>query len=521
MDSLLRWRIVLVVIVVLLGAAWAVPSLPVVKHSGLAKWLLGDPVNLGLDLRGGIYLTLEVDAEKALEGKLESLAEQVKSYGEEEGFGFLNPKVVSENTVQLSLHDASKKADMDAFLQDSFNIFEATSTQEASGSYRYDLVLSEAYVEQYLRDTVRQTVDIVRNRIDRRGVVEPDIRQQEGGRIQIQLPGMENAHEAVNVITKMGHLEFKIETDVSPAEAASRPSEFDILTPKGESRQIVVRKAPALTGEYIADARVQFDQNQQPYVALSFDSTGARLFGEITAANIHRRMAIVLDGETHSAPVIQDAITGGRASITGRFTVQQANDLVNVLKDALPAPVEKVAESTIGPTLGQESINKGINAAAIGLALVVVFMVAYYGLSGIFADVVLCLNIVLILAGLSGFGATLTLPGIAGIILTMGMAVDANVIIFERIREELRRGLTAKAAVREGFGRATLTILDANVTTVIAAMILYQFGTGPIRGFAVTLTLGIITSMFTAIFVSRILFDIYAAKRDGQKSFSI
>lgn len=521
MDSILRWKLILVVGVILFGAAYTLPSVPGVRGSALDAVLPGEPINLGLDLRGGIHLTLEVDTEKALESKLGRLAEQMKESGEKDGFGFLNPKILENDTIELKLHDTSQQTRMETFLTDSFDIFERTSQVLASGSVQYTLKLSQAYIDKFTSDTIKQTVDIVRNRIDRRGVVEPDIRQQEGGRIQIQLPGMENAKEAVDVITQMGLLEFKIEADVSQEEALSRPSEFEIIAPKDERTALVVRKAAAMTGEFIADARVNFEQQGTPYVGLSFDKRGAKLFGEITGANVGKRMAIILDGEVHSAPVIRDAITGGQASITGNFNVQKANDLVNVLKDALPAPVEKVAESSIGPTLGQESINKGVKAALIGLALVVVFMVFYYGVSGVFADVVLCLNILLILAGLSIFGATLTLPGIAGIILTMGMAVDANVIIFERIREELRRGLSAKAAVREGYARATLTILDANVTTVIAAMILYQFGTGPIRGFAVTLTLGIITSMFTAIFVSHILFDVYTSRRDEKKSISI
>ncbi len=521
MDSILRWKIILVAVIVLLGVAYVLPSVPGVKGSALGDVLPGEAINLGLDLRGGIHLTLEVDTEKALETMLGRLAEQVKDSGEKEGFGFLNPKIIGKDSIEFKLHNVSLKEKMDAFLAESFDNFEVTPTTLSFGSILYSLNLSSEYIDKYMSDTLRQTVDIVRNRIDRRGVVEPDIRQQEGGRIQIQLPGMENAKEAVDVITQMGHLEFKIEANVDMDEAAKRPGEFEVISVKDDRQPVVVRKAAVLSGEYISDARVQFEQNGTPYVGLSFDKRGAKLFGEITGANIGRRMAIVLDGEVHSAPVIRDAITGGKASISGHFTVQEANDLVNVLKDALPAPVNKVAESTIGPSLGQETINKGMKAAFVGLALVVVFMLIYYGVSGLFADLVLCLNVILIVAGLAGFGATLTLPGIAGIILTIGMAVDANVIIFERIREEIRRGLSPKAAVKEGFARATLTILDANVTTVIAALILYQFGTGPIRGFAVTLTLGLLASMFTAIFVSRIFFDVYTSWRGESKSISI
>ncbi|HAS89489.1 MAG TPA: protein translocase subunit SecD, partial [Desulfovibrio sp.] len=265
-----------------------------------------------------------------------------------------------------------------------------------------------------------------------------------------------------------------------------------------------------------------FDQFNQPYVTLNFNSRGARIFERVTGENIKKRMAIVLDGKVYSAPTIQDKIAGGRASITGSYSTEEAHDLAIVLRaGSLPAPVKILEQRTVGPSLGQESIDKGVSAALVGSALVLIFMLVYYGFAGFVADIVLVLNVVLILAGLAAFGATLTLPGIAGIILTIGMAVDANVIIFERIREELRRGLTAKAAIVEGYSRATLTILDANITTVIAAVILYQFGTGPVRGFAVTLTLGIITSMFTAIFVTRILFDLYTSKRAADAPLNI
>jgi len=257
-------------------------------------------------------------------------------------------------------------------------------------------------------------------------------------------------------------------------------------------------------------------------VSMTFNSRGARIFGRVTGENVKERLAIVLDGEVYSAPVIQDKITGGRAQITGRFSTDEAHDLAIVLRaGALPAPVNVLEERSVGPSLGQESIDKGVKAALLGGALVLLFMALYYSFAGVVADLVLVLNIVLIMAGLAAFGATLTLPGIAGIILTIGMAVDANVIIFERIREEIRRGLTPRAAIDEGYSKATLTILDANVTTVIAAIILYQFGTGPIRGFAVTLTLGILASMFTAIFVSRILFDLWTAKRKPGAALSI
>jgi preprotein translocase subunit SecD len=277
-----------------------------------------------------------------------------------------------------------------------------------------------------------------------------------------------------------------------------------------------------LTGEFLTNAEVRIDsQFNRPYVALSFDDRGGKLFERITGENVKKRLAIVLDGNVYSAPVIQDRISGGNAVIEGQFTMEEAKDLAVVLRaGSLPAPVKILEERTVGPSLGKDSIRKGLLSMAVGGVFVVAFMVIYYGGSGIIADLALVLNIVLIMAGLAAFGATLTLPGIAGIILTIGMAVDANVLIFERIREELRLGKTPRAALDSGYSKATITILDANVTTLIAAVVLLQFGTGPVRGFAITLSLGIAASMFTAIFGSRLLFD-YLLQKKRMKTLSI
>ncbi len=270
-----------------------------------------------------------------------------------------------------------------------------------------------------------------------------------------------------------------------------------------------------LTGEYLTNAEVRIDtQYNRPYVAISFDDRGGKLFERITGENVKKRLAIVLDDNVYSAPVIQDRISGGNAVIEGQFTMEEAKDLAVVLRaGSLPAPVKILEERTVGPSLGRDSIRKGLLSMAIGGVVVVVFMVVYYGSAGIIADLALILNIVFIMAGLAAFRATLTLPGIAGIILTIGMAVDANVLIFERVREELRLGKTPRAALDSGYSKATLTILDANVTTLIAAIVLFQFGTGPVRGFAVTLSLGIVASMFTAILGTRLLFDYLLQKR--------
>ncbi|MFC1823974.1 protein translocase subunit SecD, partial [Thermodesulfobacteriota bacterium] len=279
------------------------------------------------------------------------------------------------------------------------------------------------------------------------------------------------------------------------------------------------KRRTLLTGEYITDARVQIDsQYNEPYVSLSFNARGARLFERITGDNIEKKLAIVLDDNVYSAPVIRDRISGGKAQITGQFTMEDARDLAIVLRaGALPAPVRILEERTVGPSLGKDSIDKGFKSMIIGGMVIIVFMVLYYGFSGLIADLALLLNILFIMAGLAFFGATLTLPGIAGMILTIGMSVDANVLIFERIREELRLGKPARAAIEGGYAKALVTILDANITTFIAALVLFQFGTGAVRGFAVTLSIGIVASFVTAVFVTRVVFDYFLVHRRWKK----
>ncbi|MFP3928609.1 MAG: protein translocase subunit SecD, partial [Desulfobacteraceae bacterium] len=307
-----------------------------------------------------------------------------------------------------------------------------------------------------------------------------------------------------------------LEGDVPPGSEILYNTEDDPETGRRSKTPFLLKRRTLMTGEYVTDARVQIDsQYGEPYVSLTFDARGARLFERITEDHVGERLAIILDNNVYSAPVIQERISGGRAQITGRFTMEEAKDLAIVLRaGALPAPVRILEERTVGPSLGQDSINKGFKSMIIGGCLVVIFMVIYYGLSGVVANMALLLNVVFIMAGLAFFGATLTLPGIAGIILTIGMAVDANVLIFERIREELRLGKPPRASVEGGYSKAMVTILDANATTFIAALVLFQFGTGPVRGFAVTLSIGIVASFVTAVFMTKIVFDyLFVQKR--------
>ena len=359
--------------------------------------------------------------------------------------------------------------------------------------------------------------------MDEFGVSEPTIQREGKDRILIQLPGLKDPQRAIDLIGKTARLDFKLVDDENSLENALQgdmPMDSEILYQKnaltGQKEPYLLKKRVLLTGDTISDARVSYDQFQNPFVSMTFDSRGARIFEQVTGKYIKKRMAIVLDDTVYSAPVIQDRIAGGRAQITGRFTLEEAKDLAIVLRaGALPAPVTIMENRTVGPSLGQDSIDKGLKSILIGGVLVILFMIFYYRLSGLLATFALVLNMFFIMAALSGLNAALTLPGIAGLILTIGMAVDANVIIFERIREELRSGKTVLSAVDGGYAKAFSTILDANVTTFIAAFVLFQFGTGPVKGFAVTLCLGIISSMFTAIFVTRAIFDFFLRRRQA------
>jgi preprotein translocase subunit SecD len=356
-------------------------------------------------------------------------------------------------------------------------------------------------------------------------VSEPEIARQGQNRILIQLPGVKDPQRAKDLIGKTALLEFKLVDDVNSLQralAGDIPFGDVILYERQEDPKTgAVRKIPYLiqdktlmTGDALQDARVRFDQyNNLPYISLSLKPVGAREFDRITAENVGKRLAIILDNTIYSAPVIKQRISGGQAVIEGSFTLDEAKDLAIVLRaGSLPAPVQILEERTVGPSLGRDSINKGIKSIIIGGILVVLFMIIYYKAAGLVADLALIMNLIIIMGALAILKATLTLPGIAGLVLTVGMAVDANVLIFERIREELRVGKTPMAAIDAGYAKAFLTIMDANVTTLIAALVLLQFGTGPIKGFAVTLSIGIVASMFTAIVVTRFVFDLVLSR---------
>ncbi len=533
MKANLRWKIPLIMVVLLVGMAYFLPSFSGIKESRMGQYLPDRQLNLGLDLRGGIHLILGVEVEKALERSMSQVGLDIRDEARQNEIHLLRPRVSDEARLEFVLLRQEQQERLERMLADRFpNLEIVDKIPEEDDRIRFVLDYVPELKKEMQAMTMDQAVKTIRNRIDQFGLAEPDIRKQEEDRIQVQLPGMDDPERAIDIIGQTAHLEFKLvdeDADVRRAREGIVPPGsrlyYQVIThpDRTETREpVVLRDETLLSGEHITNAHTAFDQHRRPYVSLTFDSRGARIFERVTGENIGKMLAIVLDGEVYSTPVIQERITGGRASITGRFTVEEAHDLAVVLRaGALPAPVYIMEERTVGPSLGQESIERGVRSALIGGALVVVFMIFYFGFAGVVANTVLAMNIILILAGLAAFGATLTLPGIAGIILTIGIAVDANVLIFERIREELRRGLSPRAAVEEGYNRATLTILDANITTLIAALILYQFGTGPVRGFAVTLSLGIVASMFTAIFVSRVLFDLWIARRKPQTAFNV
>jgi preprotein translocase subunit SecD len=483
-------------------------------------------INLGLDLQGGMHLVLEVDADKAVENTIARIGQEMRGLMKKERIRNLGVERVDNVKLAVKIPEADNIRRFEELLDAEFPDLRIADRSERETLLEITLDLPDKETEHIRKMAVDQALETIRNRIDQFGVSEPDIRIQGERRILIQLPGIKDTQRAKDLIGKTALLEFKLldeKNDVASALNGNVPASSEILyeiktdpaTRRVDKIPYLVKKRTSLTGAYLTDARVQIDsQYNEPYVSITFDKKGARLFERITEENVKKRLAIVLDDNIYSAPVIQEKIAGGEARITGNFTTAEARDLAIVLRaGALPAPVQILEERTVGPSLGTDSINRGLLSMCVGGVLVILFMVVYYKGAGIIADCALVLNILLIAGGLAGFGATLTLPGIAGIILTIGMAVDANVLIFERIREEMGLGKTPRAAVDAGYNRATLTILDANVTTLIAALVLFQFGTGPVKGFAVTLSLGVVASLFTALVLTRAVFDYFLVNR--------
>ena len=491
-------------------------------------WALYPPkktINLGLDLQGGIHLVLGVETNKHVASQTDRAAEDFKAALDRRGIAVR--RIAREGLQAFVVELASPQAWNDAqTVAAEFQTFERGAEDQAAG--RFTMTMREREMSRLADDAVRQGLETIRNRVDQFGVAEPTITRQGTDRILIQLPGLQDPERAKALIGRTALLEFKLVDEGADVQAAVQgkvPEGSELVYQRRVDKQskeerrvpYVVQKRALLTGAELTRADVGADPNSPGnwQVAIEFTPNGTRVFGEITEQNVGRHLAIILDGNLYSAPRINERIPGGRAVITGQFTVDDARDLAIVLRaGALPAPVTILEERTVGPSLGADSIRQGVIAIAGSAALVFVFMIFYYRLSGVIADIALVLNLLILLACMAGFGATLTLPGIAGIALTIGMAVDTNILIFERIREELRVGKTPRSAIDAGFNRALRTIIDTHLTVMVTALILYNFGTGPVKGFAVSLFIGLAASLFTAYFFTRLLFDlVYMGRR--------
>ncbi|MDR2199671.1 MAG: protein translocase subunit SecD [Deltaproteobacteria bacterium] len=519
MKQNLLWRGIILAAVLILGTIYVLPTLLLDSEGKTPRFLPDKVINQGLDLKGGIYLVMEVDLNAALKNNARRLADDLRRRISDEKIPGVSVDNEDSLDIQVGIHDPLSAKPLDKLLEDRFYTLRVKDRQEGS----LTLTLTDEEADSVRTLTARQALETIRNRVDSFGVSEPDIRPQGRDRIVIQLPGFDDPKRAAELIGKTAVLEFKLvdEGAVTAEEALANgaPPGTEVYMERSQNpytgetveTPILLQKRTLMTGETITDARAFRGDFGDPRVSIRFDSRGAREFADITGQYTKRRLAIVLDGVVYSAPTINDHITGGECYIErrGNFSLDEANMLAVILRaGALPAPVTILEERTVGPSLGQDSIRQGLTAGVIGLSFILVFIVFYYRWSGVVADLALLMNFPIILGILAGLGATLTLPGIFGLVLTFAMAVDANVLIFERIREELRQGRGPVAAVNGGFDRAFWTIFDANLTTILAAMVLYQFGSGPVRGFAVTLIIGIVSSMFTAIFGSRLIFDL-------------
>jgi preprotein translocase subunit SecD len=518
-------RVVIFSIATIVAAIFLLPTFVTTLPSWWSGIFPAEGIHLGLDLQGGSHLVLEVKVDKALENHVERLRGELTNALRERGVTGATVERVEGISLHLKVPSDQVERARGILKGDFGNLIESKPPQTVSGATDFYLALNKEELRSLRDYTVDQSLETIRNRIDQFGVSEPIIQRHGVQDILVQLPGVQDPQRAKDIIGKTALLEFKLvddNVDVEQAVKNGPPPGREVLYGVGgkgpgvqEKIAYVLEARTLMTGEYIQDARVRpSEQLQGPYVELILNNTGAKLFEQITAANVKRRLAIVLDNNVYSAPVIQERIGGGRASITGNFDLKEARDLSIVLRaGALPAPVEIVEERTVGPSLGQDSINQGMMSFAVGGALVVVFMIAYYKGAGLVAVVALMFNVLYMIALLVGFQAVLTLPGIAGIVLTIGMAVDANVLINERIREEIRAGRAPRSAIESGYQNALPAILDSNVTTFLSGVILFQFGTGPIKGFAVTLCIGILTTVITAVYLTKTYYEYRIMKR--------
>jgi len=534
MMQSLQWRGALIAVVLVVSLFLVYPSLGPVP-AFWDKYLPNNPVRLGLDLQGGLYLTLEVQSELAVEALTDQTISEASSLMKEARIRYNDVVRTSPTALSVYLKEPEQEPLFDEKVLDKLHSFKKISSSPSDKGFEIQLELDPKTVDSVKQRAVKQAVDTIRNRVDQFGVAEPDVVVQGADRIVVQLPGLrEDINRAIDLIKRTARLEFKIvdeKGDVAAAEKGDMPPGDEILyqinrnprTGMVTKTPFLVKKQILMTGDVITDAKPQPDRGGRMIIHMDFNSVGAQQFERITGDHVRERLAIILDNRIYSAPVIKDRIGGGSAIIEGAFTPEEAHDLALVLRaGSLPAPVKILENRSVGPSLGEDSIRLGRNAIVLGMVLIVIGMAVYYRWSGMVANTALLMNLLLIFAVMVSpfLRATLTLPGLAGVALTIGMAIDANILIFERVREELRGGKSARAALDTGYTKAFLTIIDTHVTNILAALPLIQFGTGPIKGFAVTLCVGLVVSLFTAFFVTRTIFD-YAFQVKHIKSLSI
>jgi preprotein translocase subunit SecD/SecD/SecF fusion protein len=477
-------------------------------------------INLGLDLQGGSYLLLEIDNQPVIVQKLQNTVSILRKYFKDNNIFFKNLRIIEDESIVFEIEN-NQIEQIKSLLEDKNGNINPYYSQYKS--YQFDLLISDNQFQldfskfgliELKNSSLNQALEIVRRRIDEVGTNEPNIVKRGNDRILVELPGLDDPMRVKNLLGKTANLTFRFVTENSEETFGSEKLPFE-----DGSDEVIVSKRIVLSGDNLLDAKPKMDnQTNQTVVSFTLDRVGAKRFGKATASGIGKRLAIVLDGKIISAPVIQDAIVGGSGIITGNFTFQSATDLALLLRSgALPAPLNIIEERTVGPGLGQDSINAGIFALIIGFVLVIIFMLLKYKIFGLIANITLILNLFILVGLLTLFEATLTLPGIAGIILTVGMAVDANVLIFERIKEESIGEKNQIIAFDNGYERSKTAVIDANITTLIAAIILFLMGSGPIKGFSVTLGVGIFTTLFSVYFIARLLTSIYVIKNKNKE----
>ncbi len=510
----LNFRVILFAFALIFGIVFSIPSLTQGEN--------GKKITLGLDLQGGLHMLLGIKSDIAIKSRIKSMAATTKYIFDDEEIIFDEVRIVDDEEISFELLDKDDTLKVKELLKK-----ELEGTTLIQNGLKFTLKMTAEEEERTKANAINQAVDTIRNRLNEFGLAEPTVAKQGEDKILVEVPGIKTQEDEQRIrelIARAAHLQL-MAVDEDRAARASTMSENeaksfgDVILPDIEtSQKYLLKQIPVLDGSMLTDAKVGFDENNQPVINFSLNGQGAKIFGDFTAVSVGKRMAVVLDDKVYSAPNIRERIGGGNVQISGSFTIDAAHDLAIALRSgALLAPVYVMEKRSVGPSLGADSIRASSMALMLGFLLVVVFMIVYYGAAGVISDVALIGNLFLILAIMSLFGATLTLPGMAGIVLTVGMAVDANVIITERIRELLHEGKSIPKAIEDGYNNAFTAILDANVTTLIAAVVLYVYGTGAIKGFALTMSIGILASMLTAIVGTHGIYQWILPKIDKKK----